>query len=903
MFSQSLDGKAIFLCSGNTFRKFSTSTGAPLSPHFRGHAAEVTALAYRPGYSCANFLLSASFDCTLRAWDARNTSVLAVFATPGPVESLAVPNTSDSNVHDTVYISCWHRRKSQFAGGGRVHVYSLGKGRILERLAKLAVPSTLVISHLGGFLGTFERNTVLIWPLVHRDGKQLSNRSLAQPIRLHHTKIISVLAFSFTEEIVATGDITGRILLWRNFYDRAYDPTHDEKPPTYISGRRNSSNSPCSTLHWHSQPVACLSFSRDGTCLLSGGSECVLVVWHLHENHRSYLPRLGAPLCSIYQSHAIPTEVGVACSDNALRFLSLTSMKVDCVIQGIRPNMYGMRAQKYPTTKQIEVGFSNVMRVLKTSSDQTHFHDVVTLEPASGSIVFSTCDSKLQLFDHVGDRHVSDIPISKSNSITETVGNSQMYISFAVFSDDGSFLATVDRRSERHSCTRESDRPFQDETGLRTGRLQSQDRVHGNEEEVFRIWERCSSSTLHPSSKSNGDFNCVFICHGPHHEPITSITVCPDGSFGHRMICTISRDGDMKIWKRANGDRAPKCEFWRCCSSIPHLSTAFQAKSHTAAWSTDGSLLATAGDDIAVWASDGCCLQRFATPRWFKMGDALSLRPERRISNSWSSVKTLSFVSPDALLLVMSPIGLMLLDLRTSSVFRAIRMSCMHICRHPVLSSYLIAASEMSSNVVINCDQPSGNVVEQNQCIVLQFKGSDGQLFRLWECSFGTPSAMISSSESVVGALVISNDRKVFQIGTSKVIFLGSSRFTDQFPRKEAIAEFMVNSTSDDRCTGSILSSLDQNIKSLQQERNVTSFSFQLKNTQREVQHITSEDLGLTRNPKKHTLNITSVMASHALSPLTILVPRFLDFVLEPDKGAGKPKELQEAMHSTVLQD
>ena len=162
---------------------------------------------------------------------------------------------------------------------------------------------------------------------------------------------------------------------------------------------------------------------------------------------------------------------------------------------------------------------------------------------------------------------------------------------------------------------------------------------------------------------------------------------------------------------------------------------------------------------------------------------------------------------------------------------------------------------------------------------------------------------MISSLESVVGALVISNDRKVFQIGTSKGIFLGPSRFTDQFPRKEVIAEFMVNSTSDDQCTGSILSSLEQNIKSLQQERNVTSFSFQLTNTQREVQHITSEHLGPTRNKKPNTLNITSVMPSHALSPLTILVPRFLDFVLEPDKGAGKPTELYEAMHSTVLQD
>jgi len=31
------------------------------------------------------------------------------------------------------------------------------------------------------------------------------------------------------------------------------------------------------TVHWHAHPVGCLCFSADGTLLLSGGEEAVLV--------------------------------------------------------------------------------------------------------------------------------------------------------------------------------------------------------------------------------------------------------------------------------------------------------------------------------------------------------------------------------------------------------------------------------------------------------------------------------------------------------------------------------------------------------------------------------------------------------------------------------------------------
>ena len=67
-----------------------------------------------------------------------------------------------------------------------------------------------------------------------------------------------------------------------------------------------------------------------------------------------------------------PTEVCVACSDNALRFLSLTSMKVDCVIQGVRPSKHEKRdVEKYTATSLTEAAISNGARDIETALDNT----------------------------------------------------------------------------------------------------------------------------------------------------------------------------------------------------------------------------------------------------------------------------------------------------------------------------------------------------------------------------------------------------------------------------------------------------------------------------------------------------------------------------------------------------
>jgi len=47
----------------------------------------------------------------------------------------------------------------------------------------------------------------------------------------------------------------------------------------------------------------CLSFSFDGSYLLSGGHECVLVKWLFRKSEPTFRPRLGAPIIHVTSSN------------------------------------------------------------------------------------------------------------------------------------------------------------------------------------------------------------------------------------------------------------------------------------------------------------------------------------------------------------------------------------------------------------------------------------------------------------------------------------------------------------------------------------------------------------------------------------------------------------------------
>lgn len=104
-----------------------------------------------------------------------------------------------------------------------------------------------------------------------------SERFGIKKISLHHTKKLTILAFHPTERIVAAGDLTGRILIWRDFGSQTFATSEKSASGRLIDNegknpgvRGDDEADVCSTWHWHSTEVNVLSFSSDGAYLYSG---------------------------------------------------------------------------------------------------------------------------------------------------------------------------------------------------------------------------------------------------------------------------------------------------------------------------------------------------------------------------------------------------------------------------------------------------------------------------------------------------------------------------------------------------------------------------------------------------------------------------------------------------------
>lgn len=93
---------------------------------------------------------------------------------------------------------------------------------------------------------------------------------------------ITCLACHPVEQSIAVGNDQGRIAL--------FNAVTSDKPVQ-------------ATYHWHAHAVSSVIFNSDGTYMLSGGLEAVLVIWQLESGVKRFLPRLGT--LTKLGSHAI----------------------------------------------------------------------------------------------------------------------------------------------------------------------------------------------------------------------------------------------------------------------------------------------------------------------------------------------------------------------------------------------------------------------------------------------------------------------------------------------------------------------------------------------------------------------------------------------------------------------
>lgn len=104
---------------------------------------------------------------------------------------------------------------------------------------------------------------------------------------------LTCLAIHPNEDCIATGTDSGKIILWYNYLQQSTEDTMRD------NGSRKTLKATKTVLHWHSLSVLSLCFTPEGSYLLSGGHECVLVKWMYRTGQPEFKPRLGAPLGEI----------------------------------------------------------------------------------------------------------------------------------------------------------------------------------------------------------------------------------------------------------------------------------------------------------------------------------------------------------------------------------------------------------------------------------------------------------------------------------------------------------------------------------------------------------------------------------------------------------------------------
>ena len=167
--------------------------------------------------------------------------------------------------------------------------------------------------------------------------KCLDNHSnfLYENKRFNAKMELTCLAMHPNEDCIATGTATGKIILWYNYLQTML-ASNDENN-NYNSNTNGNLKPTMSILHWHSLPVISLCFTTEGSFLLSGGHECVLVKWMFKTGQKDFRPRLGAPLSEINCSND-NTIVATRHLDNSIHLIGSNLGIMQTVSSFICPN-------------------------------------------------------------------------------------------------------------------------------------------------------------------------------------------------------------------------------------------------------------------------------------------------------------------------------------------------------------------------------------------------------------------------------------------------------------------------------------------------------------------------------------------------------------------------------------
>ncbi|XP_069110726.1 WD repeat-containing protein 75-like isoform X1 [Argopecten irradians] len=506
------DSRFLFCCAETLIKVYSTASGECVHD-LKGHTDTTTGLVINSLNKLQ--LLSSSLDQTVIFWDYADCVLLKKIRLQGPLHGI----WSRPGEQDKVQLLQQSGKAYDLV---HCDLLTTSKGEAVTSITDITRVSKDPRCSAVGCKGKFV--TAVKGSMLYVKSTLKSSK-----VKKYSFPDLTCVACHPVDYCIATGTDSGKIILWWSFLG---DQSHVVK----------------TTLHWHALPVLDLTFTTEGSYLLSGGHECVLVKWQYNSEYRDFRPRLGAPLCHVTIS---PDNLLYATShhDNVIHLLS-SNFSVVQVFQGLTKTNLIDKQNGYPAG----LNFDPRSKAL-------------VLNGKPGHLQFYSVHSDKQLYnlDIVCQNYISAENVKRPLDVTEVVK--------AEFNSTGSWLATVEYWDNK----------------VMTPELR------------LKFW-------LYNSETQRYTLNTTVEV--PHDKKVTCLRFRPDDFSGideDPMVVTTSLDGKFKIWSNMDDTNIYRANTRWSCESVGFY---HDQPAGTCSFTADGSLLGVAfGTSITLWDPDNNVLR------------------------------------------------------------------------------------------------------------------------------------------------------------------------------------------------------------------------------------------------------------------------------------------------------
>ncbi|CAG8503216.1 7091_t:CDS:10 [Acaulospora colombiana] len=275
------------------------------------------------------------------------------------------------------------------------------------------------------------------------------------------------------------------------------------KWPKYCLSENQIQDPVTSTVHWHAHKVNHITFTNDGSYLLSGGEEAVLVIWQVETGYTTFLPRLGSEILFITISPD-QTLYAISFTDNSIKIYSAINLEIKQAIQGLK------YAQLNSTKNLLSTG--------------------LVIEPRNHYVVLNGNPGAIQFYNAYTDRNVMEFEVSSRILVSRAFQKEMIYhhVCHVAFSLNGSWM--VDSRDD-HETTPEL---------------------------YLKFWRFDSSLQTYVLN--------TRVDH-PHSKPIVSLNCHRGSSDSSPVFVTTGLDNKFKVWRISAENDSKTSErriVWSC---------------------------------------------------------------------------------------------------------------------------------------------------------------------------------------------------------------------------------------------------------------------------------------------------------------------------------------------------